>query len=149
MEKIPRIIIVLVLLSLSSSVHSNDIGDDTFCVNSVVEGSGSGMLHLFLIGEEDMGRKNSGIAVRTRKVVDPANTGWELSFTFTGLSPGEYGIRVYLDTNKNGELDRKGFRPAEPWGFSWVDGPVRGIPRFRDIAFTVPGAKVRIVLEEN
>lgn len=113
--------------------------DDGHRIECTIDGAGGGVLRIILVTEADMGNPRSGFRRveidRTEEQVEP----WTVSYVFEGVPPGEYAIRTYLDTNGNGELDRKGFRPSEPWGFSWNNGPKRGIPRFEDISFMVPG----------
>jgi len=43
-----------------------------------------------------------------------------MSLTFSGLQPGEYGIKVLQDVNRNGKMDISimGMVPAEPFGLS-------------------------------
>lgn len=55
-------------------------------------------------------------------------------FRFDDLPPGEYAVRVFQDFNGNGELDRRGFLPTEPFGFSNDYRPRFGPPSFSDIA---------------
>jgi uncharacterized protein (DUF2141 family) len=60
-------------------------------------------------------------------------------FSFLKIPGGEYGIRVFVDTNRNGKLDRGLLGPREPWGMSWRGKRASRIPRFKDIAFRLVG----------
>lgn len=64
-------------------------------------------------------------------------------FRFEGLPPGEYAVRVYQDLNDNGALDRRGFLPAEPFGFSNDFRPRFGPPSFSDLAIRLAGGDER------
>ena len=43
-----------------------------------------------------------------------------VSLTFSGLKPGEYGVKVLQDVNRNGKMDMSimGMVPTEPFGLS-------------------------------
>ncbi|HOW97490.1 MAG TPA: MipA/OmpV family protein [Kiritimatiellia bacterium] len=64
-------------------------------------------------------------------------------FHFEGLPPGEYATRVFQDLNDNSSLDRHGFLPAEPFGFSGNFLPRLGPPSFSDLAFRIGEEDVR------
>lgn len=70
--------------------------------------------------------------------------------TFTGLAPGEYGVKIYQDVDGNGELNLGMWRiPTEPYGFS-NDAPARmGPPKFAQARFelTEAGAVQTITLK--
>lgn len=61
-----------------------------------------------------------------------------VTFAFTGVRPGRYGIALLHDENANGKADRAiGMMPTEGFGFS-RDAKVRmGPPRFGDAVFEV------------
>jgi outer membrane protein len=62
---------------------------------------------------------------------------------FENLPPGEYALRVFQDLNDNGALDRRGFLPAEPFGFSQNVQPRFGPPSFSDLAFRIEDEDVQ------
>jgi uncharacterized protein (DUF2141 family) len=95
----------------------------------------AGILHIFLVDEEQFSIPFTGIEDLTVTLKESQEQ--EVPFCFSGIPEGQYGIRVYIDTNGNGKLDRGFLGPSEPWGMSWIDEPKKGIPRFRDIAFYV------------
>ena len=67
---------------------------------------------------------------------------------FSNLTPGTYAISLYLDLNRNGELDQNFFRiPQEPFAFSnnvraWV-----GPPRFTKASFQVSAGNHRLIIK--
>ena len=74
--------------------------------------------------------------------VVPAKAG-EMTVTFDSLKPGEYGIKVFQDENRNGKLDMSmmGMSPAEPYGMSNDARPSMSGPPWDDARFTLkPGA---------
>lgn len=56
--------------------------------------------------------------------------------TFVDLAGGWYAVRLFLDVNQNGELDRspRGM-PLEPVGFSSNPNLFGGEPRIQDVSF--------------
>jgi uncharacterized protein (DUF2141 family) len=65
-----------------------------------------------------------------------------MSFTFS-LKPGEYGVKVLQDLNRNGKLDMSmmGMMPAEPYGLSNDAKPTMSGPPWDDAKITLkPGA---------
>jgi uncharacterized protein (DUF2141 family) len=73
--------------------------------------------------------------------VVPAKAG-TMSFTFT-LKPGEYGVKVLQDLNRNGKLDMSmmGMMPAEPFGLSNDAKPTMSGPPWDDAKVALkPGA---------
>ena len=73
--------------------------------------------------------------------VVPAKAG-TMSFTFT-LKPGEYGVKVLQDLNRNGKLDMSmmGMMPAEPFGLSNDAKPTMSGPPWDDAKIALkPGA---------
>jgi uncharacterized protein (DUF2141 family) len=73
--------------------------------------------------------------------VVPAKAG-TMSFTFT-LKPGEYGVKVLQDLNRNGKLDMgmMGMVPAEPYGLSNDAKPTMSGPPWDDAKIALkPGA---------
>lgn len=69
------------------------------------------------------------------KVVPAAE---RVSFTFTGVAPGDYAIALLHDANDNGKADRAlWMMPTEGFGFS-RDAKVRmGPPSFKDAVITI------------
>lgn len=57
-----------------------------------------------------------------------------------GVPEGVYAVQAFHDEDNDGELDRRGLRPAEGLGFS-RDAPMRmGPPRFADAAVQINGS---------
>ena len=65
-----------------------------------------------------------------------------------GLPQGEYAVRVFLDQNGNGELDRsrKGI-PTEPFGFSNDAWRRLGVPRLKVAAFRFAAPEQRVAIQ--
>lgn len=58
--------------------------------------------------------------------------------TLSGIEPGTYGIKLYHDTNGNGEMDTNPFGiPTEPYAFSNDARGRFGPPSFEAAAFEV------------
>lgn len=71
-----------------------------------------------------------------------------VSFKFKPRTKGVYGIRCYHDINENKKLDKKGWSPKEPYGFSWKNGKKFPLG-FDDISFVSNADKfVKIKMEE-
>ena len=95
----------------------------------------AGILYIYLVDKDQFSIPFTGI--KDLRITLEENQEQEVPFSFLGLPEGRYGIRVFVDTNGNGKLDRGFSGPSEPWGMSWQGEPKKGIPRFRDIAFYV------------
>ena len=108
---------------------------EQYAVSGMVLVKQAGVLHIYLTDEEQFSVPLTGIR-EIRKDLEE-NRKQEIPFSFSDVPEGAYGIRVYVDTNGNGKLDRGLFGPSEPWGMSWQGEPRKGIPRFEDIAFNV------------
>ncbi|UCB46690.1 MAG: DUF2141 domain-containing protein [Spirochaetota bacterium] len=94
-----------------------------------------GDLYIYLVDEDQFPIPFTGIQERKIKLEEEKYQ--KITFSFSGIPEGHYGIRVFVDINYNGKLDRGLFGPSEPWGMSWKGEPKKGIPRFSDIAFQV------------
>jgi uncharacterized protein (DUF2141 family) len=71
----------------------------------------------------------------------------EMTVTFDGLTPGEYGVKAYQDENRNGELDTvMGVMPTEPYALSNDAMPTMSGPPWDDAKFTLrPGATTIVI----
>lgn len=88
----------------------------------------------------------AGFVVRGSKPVAgeivPAKAG-TMTLSFTGLKPGEYGVKVLQDLNRNGRMDMSmmGMMPGEPYGLSNDAKPQLSGPPWDAAKFTLkPGA---------
>ena len=72
-----------------------------------------------------------------------------IRFNFKGLTKGTYGIRFFIDTDKNGKLNKGLLGPSEPWGMSWNRKRPFGWPKFKYISFkiTEPITKIEMNVE--
>lgn len=52
----------------------------------------------------------------------------KVSFQFTDIPSGKYGIRCFLNEDGNQKLNKGIFGPAEPWGMSWQGEKASGWP---------------------
>lgn len=103
-----------------------------------------GVLRIDLIDESTFGNPGRPLA---RREVSVGAGGRPLTVSFEGLAPGRYAVRAFLDIDGNGRLNGGPLGPAEPWALTWAAGPRRGIPRFRDIAFSAAGEVFEIHME--
>ena len=72
----------------------------------------------------------------TGKIV-PATPG-TMIVTIDGLKPGEYGVKILQDENRNGKMDTSLMVPTEPWGVSNdAKASLGGPPSWDDAKFTV------------
>jgi len=84
----------------------------TLTIAAVETLSGNLQIALFKGGEAYEG----GAPVAAHSVAANAAN---VSATFEGLAPGDYGVKLYHDANGNGELDTNPFGiPIEPFAFS-------------------------------
>jgi uncharacterized protein (DUF2141 family) len=71
----------------------------------------------------------------------PAKAG-TMSVVFQSLKPGEYGVKLFQDINRNGKMDMTmmGMMPDEPYGLSNDAEPNMSGPPWEDAKFTLkPG----------
>jgi len=135
MKRIARVLSVGVML-LSQAAFAADTATLTVKVLNVSDKGGD-----LRIGVYDQ----ATFVVRGSKPVTgevvPAKAG-TMSFTFT-LKPGEYGVKVLQDLNRNGKLDMSmmGMMPAEPFGLSNDAKPTMSGPPWDDAKIALkPGA---------
>lgn len=101
--------------------------------------SKEGVLYIYLVDEEQFSIPFTGIKELIVPISQVYLDSGTVSFAFQNIPAGRYGIRVFIDTNNNGKLDRGLSGPKEPWGMSWQEKRVARIPRFKDIAFQLVG----------
>ena len=129
---------------LAPAAHAADTATLTVKVGNVTDRGGN-----LRIGVYDKAK----FLVRGSKPVMgeivPAKAG-EMTIVFSGLAPGEYGVKCFQDENANGKLDMglMGMVPQEPYGLSNDAKPTMGGPPWDDAKFTLrPGAAtIRISL---
>jgi uncharacterized protein (DUF2141 family) len=97
--------------------------------------SEEGVLYIYLVDDEQFSIPFTGIKELIVPISQVHLDSGTVSFAFQNIPAGRYGIRVFMDTNDNGKLDRGLSGPKEPWGMSWQKNRVARIPRFEDIAF--------------
>jgi uncharacterized protein (DUF2141 family) len=71
-----------------------------------------------------------------------AATAGAMTVTLDGLKPGEYGVKIFQDENRNGKLDMSmmGMAPAEPYGMSNDARPSMSGPPWDDARITLKPA---------
>jgi uncharacterized protein (DUF2141 family) len=98
-----------------------------------------GVLYIYLVDEEQFSIPFTGIKEFVIPISSIHLDSGTVPFAFQNIPAGRYGIRVFIDTNDNGKLDRGLSGPREPWGMSWQEKRISRIPRFKDIAFQLAG----------
>jgi uncharacterized protein (DUF2141 family) len=113
--------------------------EDRFKITGQVLIGEEGVLYIYLVDEKQFSIPFTGV-VELVVPISPAHLdSGTVPFAFQRIPAGRYGIRVFIDTNDNGKLDRGLFGPSEPWGMSWQEKRVARIPHFKDIAFQLAG----------
>ncbi len=113
----------------------------------VIEVSGvpsAGTLHLEIYDAQHQQRWGEPLR-RERFAVEP---GKPAEWRVDGLPQGEYAVRVFLDQNGNGTLDRsrRGI-PTEPFGFSNDAQRRYGVPRLKVAAFRFVAPEQRVAIQ--
>jgi uncharacterized protein (DUF2141 family) len=124
-----RLLILLVVINLEA--------ENTHKITGRVLINEEGVLYIYLVDEEQFSAPFTGIKEIVVPISPTQLDSGNVPFAFPNIPTGRYGIRVFIDTNGNGKLDRGLFGPSEPWGMSWQNKRVARIPRFKDIAFPV------------
>ncbi len=118
----------------------------TVKVTNMRNSTGNMQLQIFRSAEN----YSKGIAWKV-KVVDKSEIKNNiLTCTFTGIEPGEYGIAVLDDENKNKEMDYTMFMPDEGFGFADYYHTSWSKPKYESFKFQLKGdktmtAKIRYV----
>lgn len=114
----------------------NLFGAGNICsISGEIEFEGEGTLYIYLVNEKLFETPGVGLKTIIKEISKDDQS--RLLFEFRNVSWGEYGIRVFLDKNKNGKLDKGAFGPKEPWGMSYRDKKTFGKPKFSQISFLV------------
>ena len=102
-----------------------------------------GTLHLEIYDAQRQERWGEPLR-RERVAVEGTSAEWRVD----DLPRGEYAVRVFLDQNGNGSLDRsrKGL-PTEPFGFSNDTRRRFGVPRLEVAAFRFTAPEQRIAIQ--
>lgn len=106
----------------------------------IPEQAPSGTLHLALCPNEDAFRIVEGC--RIREVVTKGDAA---SFSFPDLPAGTYAVKVFLDMNGNGVLDKNELGiPQEPVGFSNDAMGRMGPASFKEASFAFSGVDTAV-----
>ena len=76
--------------------------------------------------------------------------GQSVTWKFNDVPPGDYGIAVFHDENKNGKMDKNLLGiPLEPYGFSNNVRVTFGPPKWEKSKFVVKGSTTEVAIEVN
>ena len=108
-----------------------------------------GSLYVMLVTEESFKKPLHCFKKMIFKIGDKEIKEKRVSFEFTEIPPGTYGIRCFLDEDGNEKLNKGAFGPSEPWGMSWQGEKPIGWPKFKYISFDVNKdiMDIRVVVE--
>ena len=120
---------------------------DSFVIGGTILVDTEGTLFVHLVDEAQFGIPFTGIQEIQIEVDSAVVESGVVDYRFLDVPTGRYGIRVYIDTNGNGELDRGLFGPKEPWGMSWQKEKLFRIPSFRDVAFVLNDDLVDLTID--
>ena len=82
--------------------------------------------------------KDDGARIAKMAVPDSKLITNEATFRFADLSPGDYAVAAFADSNRNGRLDRNFLGiPTEPYGFSRDARRLMSAPDFAEAAFRI------------
>lgn len=143
-QSIAILFFILTTLGAQAPFFANDT-TSTFTISGECRVKGQGSLHIFLLTRDQFKAEADSAALHLVLEIElqsPAT-----SFRFAAVSPGEYGIRCYLDKNGNGKLDMGTFGPKEPWGMSKNKRPFMRSPRFDEICFSVADDVAGLVIQ--
>jgi uncharacterized protein (DUF2141 family) len=127
-------IVLLIWFTVCNLTAENNYG-----ISGRVLISEEGVLYIYLVDEEQFSIPFTGIKALVFPISSVHLERGSVPFALQNIPAGRYGIRVFIDINDNGKLDRGLSGPKEPWGMSWQESRVARIPRFRDIAFQLAG----------
>lgn len=119
------------LLVFAGAGHAGEVEGSRITVR--ISYPTGGVLYVFLVDKEMFDRRMVSLQKRVSRVEGKGVA----TVAFKDVPPGTFGVRCFLDTNGNGELDRGLFGPTEPWGMSFRNGRPERWPRWDQINFTV------------
>ena len=123
---------LVLTLSLSSLMAVNA---QAFELNLIIDNISkqSGTLMIALVNSEaSFADKTAAFKALKLAAHPPSQT-----IEFGDVPPGDYAVKLYLDENNNGQLDRNMLGiPKEGYGFS-NNGGALGQPAFKDAKFSV------------
>jgi uncharacterized protein (DUF2141 family) len=121
----------------TAAVTTTPSATGTYTLTVTVEGveSADGMLMAGLLKANPAGgRPQQAGGMRVQAVAGTT------TITFTGLTAGDYAVRLFHDANGNGEMDSNAFGlPLEGYGFSNRARAGFGPPSFDEMKVTVSG----------
>jgi uncharacterized protein (DUF2141 family) len=138
-----RLIIPTIALALGFAASAN-AADLTLEIKQVEKSEGQLLIAVWDSAEGFLKAE----AIRYRGRIE-AKEG-TVTYTLSGMEPGDYAVSVFHDIDSDGKL-KKNFMgaPTEPLGMSRDAKGVFGPPAFEDAVFTLPkdGAKMEIYLD--
>ncbi|GGA44566.1 DUF2141 domain-containing protein [Dyella nitratireducens] len=133
-------------LAMMMSIMAGMLSLSAYAANVTVTVDGlrnaNGTVRLKLDGSE-AGWNNKAQAAATGHVKAAVNA---VSYTFSDIPPGTYGLRVYQDEDDSGKLRTNMLGiPKEGYGFS-NNPSVMGMPSFQQVQFTVTKEDISVVI---
>ena len=128
-------IIIMILIITGVFLYATE---NTFSISGEIEFRKKGTIYIALVSEEYERTENpvpEYSLVINEDVLDMKAK--KISFIFTDIPEGVYGIRIFQDLNNNAMLDSGAFGPKEPWGMSNNIHPAFRGPTFDEIKFDV------------
>lgn len=107
-----------------------------YLISGICEVSKNGELYIYLVDEATFKKPMTGVKM-IKKAIDLKTNSNKIEFKFDDVPYGSYGIRCFIDTDKNEILNKGMFGPTEPWGMSFKDERPMGFPSFSDISFNL------------
>lgn len=138
--------IILLLIFLNFSVFG--LEDEKGSISGQIHINQPGIIFIYLVDEQSSQIPLSGSLLTIEPSKDDVDAGF-VSFLFSNLEQGTYGIRCFQDLNDNGKLDKGLFGPSEPWGFSWNKQTHNIRPIFLDYCYRVDGDVINIEIYLN
>ncbi len=132
-----KIIITVFVLFFGISILPALAQERRFTVKGEISFSKKGTIMVSLLTKEEF---ESNKDPQFKSIIELGPEDLEkgkISFSFTNVPEGTYGIRCFQDLNGNRILDRGAFGPVEPWGTYRPIRPAFRGPTFEEIAFKV------------
>lgn len=146
MKLLPLLCLLVSLLSISTLSIAESQGQVRVQLSGLANVEGAIYVSVYDSEETWLGDEK---VLEKKVVIEEARQGDKV-VTDLQLSPGEYALTVYYDTNANSKLDRNFFGlPKEPVALSNNARPRFGPPKYRDAKFIIAGTLLvqQLVLE--
>jgi len=132
-----KIIITVFVLLFGISIFPGSAQEKGFAVKGEISFPKKGTIFIQLLTKEEF-ESNKDPQFKALIELGPEDLEkGKISFSFTNVPEGTYGIRCFQDLNGNKILDSGDFGPVEPWGMYRPSRPAFRGPTFEEIAFKV------------